>query len=392
MNNQARQEITSQVESYLLKKYRFKYNNVANRVEFRKKKPKTASKEILIDYNANSMRRELRYAGLSIGKSDFHSLLNSDFIPTHNPFETYFYNLPQWNYGDTDYITEMALKVKTTNDELWERCFRKWIIGVVACALEDKVINQTAIVFTGRQGIGKTTFLKGLVPDLLKDYYYEGTINPNNKDSLTNLAECFLINLDELENLSKHSAGGLKEIITKTSVRMRRPYGTIQENFPRRASFCGSVNHKEFLRDTTGNRRFLCFEALSFDNAKPVDLGGVYSQALFLWREGFPFWFDSNEIAEINEHDRQYQLISAEEDALLEYYEPGKDDDKRTQRLTTTEVHRFIELFCKLPPTDASISQLGKALHAHNFERMKSGGRQLWLVRPKVDLHGNKVV
>jgi predicted P-loop ATPase len=41
------------------------------------------------------------------------------------------------------------------------------------------------------------------MPKQLKEYIFSGTINPNNKDTLIHLAECMLINLDELENLNK---------------------------------------------------------------------------------------------------------------------------------------------------------------------------------------------
>ncbi|WP_317125059.1 VapE domain-containing protein [Kaistella daneshvariae] len=41
---------------------------------------------------------------------------------------------------------------------------------------------------------------------------------------------------------------------------MRKAYGHNNENIPRRANFAGSVNTAQFLKDTTGSRRFVCFE------------------------------------------------------------------------------------------------------------------------------------
>jgi predicted P-loop ATPase len=98
------------------------------------------------------------------------------------------------------------------------------------------------------------------MPKPLKEYIFSGTINPSNKDTLIHLAECMLINLDELENLNKTEIGSLKEIITKTHIRMRKAYGHNNENMPRRASFAGSVNTAQFLNDTTGSEDSLCFE------------------------------------------------------------------------------------------------------------------------------------
>lgn len=57
--------------------------------------------------------------------------------------------------------------------------------------------------------------IKKLMPLELKQYIFSGSINPNNKDTLIHLAECMLINLDELENLNRTEIGSLKELITK---------------------------------------------------------------------------------------------------------------------------------------------------------------------------------
>jgi predicted P-loop ATPase len=191
--------------------------------------------------------------------SSLRNLLYSDFCELFNPFEDYFFNLPTYD-EKTDYITELANTITTTKQDLWQQCFKKWLVAMVGCVLDDKVINHTVIVFSGKQGLGKTTWVEKLVPKQLKEYLFSGTINPNNKDTLVQLAECMLINLDELENLNRSEIGSLKEIITKTQIRMRKAYGHNNETMPRRASFAGSVNTAQFLNDSTGSRRFLCFE------------------------------------------------------------------------------------------------------------------------------------
>ena len=61
---------------------------------------------------------------------------------------------------------------------------------MVGCVLDDKVINHKVIVFSGKQGLGKTTWVEKLVPKQLKEYLFSGTINPNNKDTLVQLSEC----------------------------------------------------------------------------------------------------------------------------------------------------------------------------------------------------------
>ena len=121
-------------------------------------------------------------------------------------------------------------------------------------------------------------------------------LNHSNKDTLIHLAECMLINLDELENLNRSEIGSLKEIITKTHIRMRKAYGHNNENMPRRASFAGSVNTAQFLNDTTSSRRFLCFEVEHIEYTHDIDINKVYAQALQLKEDGFRHWFNQEEI------------------------------------------------------------------------------------------------
>jgi predicted P-loop ATPase len=95
-----------------------------------------------------------------------------------------------------------------------------------------------------------------------------------------------LINLDELEYLNCSEIGSLKEIITKNQIRMRKAYGHFLQTKPRRASFEGSVNTAQFLYDTTGSRRFLCFELEGIQYQHKLDINMAFSQALFFFK-----WF-----------------------------------------------------------------------------------------------------
>ncbi len=290
--------------------------------------------------------------------------LNSDFCPLFNPFEDYFNNLPSYD-EKTDYITDLANTITTTKQDLWQQCFKKWLVAIVGCVLDDRVINHTVIVFSGKQGLGKTTWIERLVPKQLKEYLFSGTINPNNKDTLVQLSECMLINLDELENLNRSEIGSLKEIITKTQIRMRKAYGHNNETMPRRASFAGSVNTAQFLNDSTGSRRFLCFELEGIQYQHEVDINLVFSQALFLFKSGFRHWFDQEEIKNISENNEQYQLRSPEEELLLTWFEPC-EKEKATLFLNASQIAAIL--------AERTINKLGKALKKHNFIRLKKNG------------------
>jgi hypothetical protein len=358
------------LELFLSNKYIFRHNIVSGKLEFQyfgKKKW-----NVMNDFIENSMLRECLKGRIRTNLSSLRNLLNSDFCPLFNPFEDYFFNLPSYDEKE-DYITQLADTITTTKQDLWQQCFKKWLVAMVGCVLDEKVINHTVIVFSGKQGLGKTTWVEKLVPRPLKEYLFSGTINPNNKDTLVQLSECMLINLDELENLNRSEIGSLKEIITKTQIRMRKAYGHNNETMPRRASFAGSVNTAQFLNDSTGSRRFLCFELEGIQYQHKVDINLAFSQALFLFKSGFRHWFDQEEIKFITENNEQYQLHSPEEELLLTWFSPC-EREKANIFLNASQIAAKLAEKAKINITDGTINKLGKALKKHNFIRLKKNG------------------
>ncbi len=365
------------LELFLSTRYVFRHNMVSGKLEFQyfgKKKW-----NVMNDFIENSMLRECLKGRIKTNLSSLRNLLYSDFCELFNPFEDYFFNLPSYD-EKTDYITELGNTITTTKQDLWQQCFKKWLVAMVGCVLDDKVINHTVIVFSGKQGLGKTTWVEKLVPKQLREYLFSGTINPNNKDTLVQLAECMLINLDELENLNRSEIGSLKEIITKTQIRMRKAYGHNNETMPRRASFAGSVNTAQFLNDSTGSRRFLCFELEGIKYQHDVDINMAFSQALFLFKSGFRFWFDQEEIKNITANNEQYQLHSPEEELLLTWFEPCPKEEA-TLFLNASQIAAKLADRTKLNLNDGTINKLGKALKKHNFIKISKKTGYVYAVK-----------
>lgn len=365
------------IEEFLLARYGFRYNSVTSRAEYR-----TSEKgkwKPLSDRAESTMLRELKKAQVRVSQAELRILLSSDFCPLYDPFRAYFKSLPAWD-GGTDFIERLASTVSTTDQDQWQLCFRKWFVAMVAGVLDESVVNHALIVLSGGQGLGKTTWVLNLIPEQLKEYLYSGEINPGNKDTLQQLSENMLINLDELENLNRSEIGALKEMVTKSEIKVRRAYGHHHEKMPRRASFAGSVNTAQFLNDTTGSRRFLCFEVTDIDYRHEVDLSMAYAQALHLYKSGFRFWFDKEEIKLITSSNERFQVRSVEEELLLAWFEKAVENEV-CQFLTTSQIAARLAEKAKISVTDASANKLGKALRKHGFERKKRGSSYGYLVR-----------
>lgn len=365
------------LENFLNNRYKFRYNEVLGKLEYKRVNGKTW--KYISDFKENSILREIQKAKIRCSINSLRNLLRSDFCETYDPFKDYFENLVEYT-GDKDHIEELALTITTTKPDLWKECFKKWFVAMVACVINEKQINQTVIVFSGKQGLGKTTWIEKLMPLELKQYIFSGTVNPNNKDTLIHLAECMLINLDELENLNRTEIGSLKELITKTHIRMRKAYGHNNENMPRRASFAGSVNTAQFLNDTTGSRRFLCFELENIEYQHEVDINLCYAQAYKLYQDGFRHWFNQEEIKDINANNEQYQLKSPEEELLLTWFEPATKETANKFYNTSQIAVRLGELG-NLHVTDGTVNKIGKALKKHGFQRYSKNHAYVYPVK-----------
>ena len=380
----------SDIESFLFEKYEFRYNDVLGRTEYRNKNNEGNKYQKVNDYFANTLLRELSMKGLSYPKDSLINLLKSDFAPKYNSLRNYFNDLPEWD--GVDYIAQLASTISTTNDELFLISLSKWLVGTVASVMNDETINHIMLIFIGKQGVGKSSWIKGLVPEDLKEYYYEGMVYPKDKDSRIQLSERMVINIDELGVLNSRDLEMLKDLITNGSINVRRVYARHSESMTRIASFVGSGNHKEFLSDTTGNRRFLCFDVKGVNYKHEVPIGKVYSQAVHLYRSGFQHWLDGDEISLVNENNEDFTSHSVEEDLLLKYLEPCPKEDGTLFDSATGILKKLLEL--DNPSSDGkpnngsrintpSVVALGKMLNKHGFSSGKKKGMKVYYYREK---------
>lgn len=380
--------IIIQVQKFLSNKWKFRYNEVLGRTEFLPKDKAQNGYQILTDYDLNSIYLLLAENDYHFSNDSLRKLLKSKFVDRYNPFHEYFNSLPEWD-GTTDYIEMLASTVDTTNNDFFKITFKKWLVAMVASLIDDNVINHTFLIFTGGQGVGKTTWINNLVPERLREYYYAGAINPNHPDSKIQLAENMLVNVDELQGLTPKGIEDLKALVTIRDIKVRRPYASIHESLPHRASFAGSVNSTDFLSDTTGNRRFLCFEVESIDYEHNIPIDNVLSQALFLFRNGFRFYLNKEEILQLNVHNEAFVRRSLMEDILIKWCVPCEEDDSSALFGSTTEILSALNLMdAKIRVDDRNLQKLGKALKKHQYQRVKRRGVYVYAYKIIIEEEG----
>ena len=310
-------------------------------------------------------------SGLNISLNNLVALLRSDIIPSYNPFQQYFDGLPKWD-GKTDDISFLANFIKTRDRERFNRHFKKWMVRVVACALDDSFFNKQAFILVHeKQNSGKSTFCRFLCPPALSDYIAENL--SIDKDSRILLTRNLLINLDELSTLSKIEINSLKSLFSKDKINDRLPYDRRNSIIPRRCSFIGSTNQTEFLNDESGSVRWLCFiiDEIDWSYSKKVVMDNVYAQAYHLYKSGYNCNLTADEIKENEEYNRQFQVVSSEKELINKFLSPAsKEHHDKFMTATDILLHltQVTESRVKL-----NIINIGKALKICGYERVKHG-------------------
>ena len=279
----------------------------------------------LTDKDINTMVCQcVQESGVNISVSEMWTALKSDLITAVHPIRSWLNQLPEYTPEQPDWIEFVANQVKVAGDELsnqyWRTCFKKWFVAMVASWMKDEVVNHTVLVLIGRQGIFKTTWLDHLIPPALRGYSSKLPLSGQiSKDDRLRLCENAMLNIDELDAICGREMNIVKSLLTSTDVNERAAYGRLKERRVRLASFCASTNNREFLTDVTGNRRWLPFEVESIQNpfhtTLPYEL--MYAQAKYLVEQGwFSYWFDMQEMEELEKHNEQFRAQENEEQLL----------------------------------------------------------------------------
>src|SRR5690606_29470580 len=225
----------------------------------------------------------------------------------------------------------------------------------------------------GKQGIGKTRWLESLLPEELSDYYYSGEIDPSNKDHLALFSSKIIINLDELTSFKRSKVEAFKSLLSQKKTTFRRPHGIYNQDFKRIASVVGTSNHKDVLMDTSGNRRYLCIEAIELKNIDKEDLKKAYKQAYELYQAGFEYYFNNQEIAEVNAVNLDYMQANEETDIISKYFEICDIDHPSALFMNATEVLQYLNTTCQ-ENTKLNAQRMGRLLNDFGFKTKKSNG------------------
>ena len=369
--NSVRENIMSMMQ-LLKSKYNFRYNTVMKFVEYMPKEKGWYGFQPVDPRVQKRMTLEVQLADIRVSIKDVRNFLESDYIKNYNPIDEYLFQCyDKWD--GKDHIRALARTVPT-NNPYWANWFYTWFLGMVdqwRGFTHRQYGNSVAPLLISKQGYNKSTFCRRLFPPELQWGYNDNLILSEKRQVYQAMAQFMVINLDEFNQISPQvQQGFLKNLLQLPTVKIKPPYGSHVQEFPRLASFIATSNMTDILSDPSGNRRFLGVELTG-----PIDVSGrlnyeqLYAQAMQALERGEKSYFDAKETAIIMQHNRQFEQISPIKQCFLQVFEPASTPENG-EYLMAAAIFDILKQKFGSSLQVSSIQKLGRELQ--NIEGLKN--------------------
>ena len=385
--------LMQEVTAFLTSRYRFRFNvlteetevaDVANITNIVNNIPDTHLRYAKVDERwMNTLSMEAIETGIDCWDRDIQRFVRSRRISEYHPFTAYFEQLPEWD--GTDRVSALARRV--SDNPVWVNGFHRWMLGLSAQWMQfhpdtnnanransiNRANSVAPLLVSSRQGLGKSTFCRLLMPDALKAYYTESYDLSSPASAEAKLAAYGLINLDEFDKLSASKMPLLKNLMQASALNIRKAYKRSASALPRIASFIGTSNREDLLVDRTGSRRFLCVSLEhAIDCVTPVEHEQLYAQLKAELLSGKRSWFNKEEEQAIQQHNALFYKHIPEEEVFRLCFRFATQEDHPQEVLTLSATQLFERMKSAHPSvmrgmTAYSLSrilpQLGERVH-----------------------------
>jgi len=208
----------------------------------------------------------------------------------YHPILDYLRGL-EWD--GTKRIDRILIDLLGAEDNIYSKeAIRKMLVGAVARVFNPGVKFDLVLTLVSDQGTGKSSLLKALG----KKWFSDTFLTVQGKEALEQIQGAWLIEMAELSGLRKAEVESVKHFISKQEDTFRPAYARTSETYPRQCVFFGTTNNKDFLRDPSGNRRFMPVDThnVKLVDNKPLlkflasdnEINQVWAEAVHLYRNG----------------------------------------------------------------------------------------------------------
>jgi predicted P-loop ATPase len=266
------------VQAFLdYKGHQVRWNEFTGRVEIDSKE---FTENILIDLWA-----EARRLGSSDDKGPFADLIRA--IAQQNP-----------RHPVREYLEGLTWdKTPRMKHWLYRHCGSEktalncWFAGATLMGAVHRVMNpgckfDLMLVLEGRQGAGKSTIAAILGGDWFTDSVKLGD---DSKVMIEQTAGKWIVEVAELSGMSNKEVEHIKSQISRQSDRARLAYAHEPSEVPRQFILIGTTNDDRYLKDKTGNRRFMPVKVGTIDlEALRAERDQLWAEAYWRYQRGLP--------------------------------------------------------------------------------------------------------
>lgn len=243
---------------------------------------------------------------------------------------------------------------------------RKFLISAVARALNPGCKVDTMLTLVGRQGAKKSQAVAMLAN--FGQFFISGGVSlTGDRDSLAKLSKNWLIELAELDGVTKAQVSAQRNTLSTSEDDFRPPYAKHSVKYKRRSIFVGTTNEYDFLTDSAGNRRHWVVEVGDIDlSTLSACVSALWSEAVAAYQTGEGWWLEEEE--HIALHSRQNQNFR-EGDAIAEALQAfvlKLDPDKRPKWVSS---HTIVTDWLGLEPHQTRSRTVSNALRVAGFRR-----------------------
>ena len=374
--------LTMKINMFLNANYDLRRNVMRGVAEYRDRNGWGFSFQDLTEEARNSITMRALEQGIKCWDKDIRRYVNSNDIALYDPINDYLDHLMPWDGEDR--VTPLAHRVPTDYQE-WPHLFHIWMRSMVAMWLGKGQLTGNALVplLIGRQGCGKSSFCRILLPKELGDYYNDRINFKNESDLNLGLTSFALINLDEFDKITQRQQIVLKYLVSTADLRYRPPYGKAYRVNRRYASFIGTTNEPTPLVDPTGSRRFICVSIngdIDFQNPPYHDQ--LYAQLKQEIANGERYWLTKEEEQALMLHNLQYQRLNGLGEMIMSLIVRPKDDKEGEWMLLKDLSALLDEHFKGYKDEENSLVKIGNFLNRpeYKFKSMHTrNGAMYWV-------------
>lgn len=247
-----------------------------------------------VDYAGVRNYIEIIYGIVSSGKVDDALMLECERNHFH-PVRDYLRNL---DWDGKNRVDTLLIDLFGVEDNAYTReALRKTLVGAISRVFKPGCkFDLVLTLISSTQGTGKSSFFRALG----KAWFSDTFLTVQGKDAFEQLQGTWIMEMAELAGLKRADVESVKHFISKQSDQFRPAYARVPETFQRQCVFVATTNEVAFLRDSTGNRRFMPIdvnELRLLDNKKlmafinsPEEIDQVWAEAMELYRANEPLY------------------------------------------------------------------------------------------------------